>query len=95
MKSTAECLWVGERESNWTNWQVNPGAEVDIGANASAEEVEEEVQDDAVQINDVVYSMRLQSTEFDKKSYMTYIKGKFFLYFFTTSFFLSDSSDWL
>ncbi|KAJ3334423.1 hypothetical protein HDU91_002747, partial [Kappamyces sp. JEL0680] len=53
---------------------VNPGAEVDIGANASAEEVEEEVQDDAIQINDVVYSMRLQSTEFDKKSYMTYIK---------------------
>lgn len=54
---------------------VAPGADVDIGANASAEEAEEELADDAIQINDVVYSMRLQSTEFDKKSYMTYIKG--------------------
>lgn len=54
---------------------VNPGADVDIGANASAEEAAEEVEDGAVQINDVVYSMRLATTEFDKKSYMIYIKG--------------------
>lgn len=54
---------------------MNPGVEVDIGANASAEEAEEDLADDAVQINDVVYSFRLAPTEFDKKSYMTYIKG--------------------
>jgi hypothetical protein len=54
---------------------VNPGVEVDIGANASAEEAEEDLADDAIQINDVVHSFRLQATEFDKKSYMTYIKG--------------------
>ena len=54
---------------------VNPGVDVDIGANASAEEQAEDLQDDAIQIIDVVYSMRLSETQFDKKSYMTYIKG--------------------
>jgi hypothetical protein len=54
---------------------VSAGGDVDIGANASAEEQQEELEDGAQQVNDVVYSMRLQSTEFDKKSYMTYIKG--------------------
>ena len=28
-----------------------------------------------VQVNNVVYSMRLVSTEFDKKSFLTYLKG--------------------
>lgn len=49
--------------------------EVDIGANASAEEEQEALEDGAVTVNDVVHSFRLQSTAFDKKAYMTYIKG--------------------
>ena len=49
--------------------------EVDIGANASAEEETEALEDGAVTVNDVVHSFRLQSTSFDKKAYMTYIKG--------------------
>jgi hypothetical protein len=53
---------------------VKEGA-VDIGANASAEEAEEELEDGAIQVNDIIHSFRLQSTGFDKKSYMTYIKG--------------------
>jgi len=49
--------------------------EVDIGANASAEEAEEALEDGATQVNNVVNSFRLQSTSFDKKSYLTYLKG--------------------
>ncbi len=49
--------------------------DVDIGANASAEEEMEALEDGAVTVNDVVHSFRLQSTAFDKKAYMTYIKG--------------------
>lgn len=55
--------------------QVKSGADVDIGANPSAEEQDEGVEDGAISINNVVYSFRLQETSFDKKSYMTYIKG--------------------
>ncbi|KAG6837438.1 hypothetical protein H0H93_009532 [Arthromyces matolae] len=54
---------------------VKPGADVDIGANPSAEEAEESVEDGAVQVNNVVNSFRLQSTSFDKKSYLSYLKG--------------------
>jgi hypothetical protein len=53
---------------------VKQGA-VDIGANASAEEANEEMEDGDQIVNNVVYSMRLQETQFDKKSYMSYIKG--------------------
>ncbi|KZO93715.1 translationally controlled tumor-associated [Calocera viscosa TUFC12733] len=49
--------------------------DVDIGANPSAEEGEESLEDGAVQVNNVVHSFRLQSTSFDKKSYLTYLKG--------------------
>ncbi|KAG9021093.1 hypothetical protein FS837_007584, partial [Tulasnella sp. UAMH 9824] len=49
--------------------------DVDIGANPSAEEVEEALEDGAQQVNNVVHSFRLQSTSFDKKSYLTHIKG--------------------
>ena len=49
--------------------------DVDIGANASAEEAAEELDDQAVTVNNVVHSMRLTSTSFDKKSYMVFIKG--------------------
>ena len=48
---------------------------VDIGANASAEEVEEGTEDGVEKVNNVVYSFKLAPTSFDKKSYMTYIKG--------------------
>ncbi|KAI0638182.1 translationally controlled tumor-associated [Trametes polyzona] len=54
---------------------VKPGADVDIGANPSAEEQEEALEEGATQVNNVVYSFRLQSTQFDKKSYLTYLKG--------------------
>jgi len=49
--------------------------EVNIGANASAEEASESLEDGARQVNNLVHSFRLQSTTFDKKSYLTYLKG--------------------
>jgi len=49
--------------------------DVDIGANASAEEADEALDDSAQTVNNVVHSFQLQSTQFDKKSYTTYIKG--------------------
>ncbi|KAH9482697.1 Translationally-controlled tumor protein-like protein [Psilocybe cubensis] len=48
---------------------------VDIGANPSAEEAEEALEEGAVQVNNVVHSFRLQPTSFDKKSYLVYLKG--------------------
>ncbi|CAI8499451.1 hypothetical protein ACO0OL_001640 [Hanseniaspora opuntiae] len=51
------------------------GDNVDIGANPSAEDGEEDVEDGAEIVNNVVYSFRLQQTAFDKKSFLTYIKG--------------------
>ncbi|CAE6406164.1 unnamed protein product [Rhizoctonia solani] len=49
--------------------------DINIGANPSAEEQEEALEDGAKQVNNVVYSFKLQSTSFDKKSYLTYLKG--------------------
>jgi len=49
--------------------------EVDIGGNPSAEEQAEALEDGATQVNNVVYSFRLQQTSFDAKSYKTYVKG--------------------
>jgi hypothetical protein len=50
--------------------------EVNTGANASAEGGEEEGVESNVQtVNNVIYSFRLTATSFDKKSYLTYIKG--------------------
>ncbi|KAF9356930.1 hypothetical protein BGX26_004521 [Mortierella sp. AD094] len=54
---------------------VKEGADVDIGANASAEEADEALEDGFSTVNNVVYSHRLQSTSFDKKGYTAYIKG--------------------
>ncbi|KAG5357166.1 Translationally-controlled tumor protein-like protein [Yarrowia sp. C11] len=54
--------------------QVADG-DVDIGANPSAEDAEEGVDSDVQTVNNVVHSFRLQSTGFDKKSYLTYLKG--------------------
>ncbi|KAI8326195.1 translationally controlled tumor-associated [Martensiomyces pterosporus] len=55
--------------------QVGAGGDIDIGANASAEEAAEELEDGVETVNNVIYSFRLSQTSFDKKSYMTYIKG--------------------
>ncbi|KAJ7368350.1 translationally controlled tumor-associated [Mycena albidolilacea] len=49
--------------------------DVDIGANPSAEEQEESLEEGAKQVNNVVHSFRLQPTTFDKKSFLTYLKG--------------------
>ncbi|KAJ6485069.1 Mss4-like protein [Mycena vitilis] len=49
--------------------------DVDIGANPSAEEQDEALEEGAQQVNNVVHSFRLQSTTFDKKSFLTYLKG--------------------
>ncbi|KAI6047143.1 translationally controlled tumor-associated [Pisolithus marmoratus] len=54
---------------------VKPGADVDIGANPSAEEQEEALEEGATQVNNVVHSFRLQQTSFDKKTFLTYLKG--------------------
>ena len=45
-----------------------------LGANPSAEEQEEALEDGATQVNNVVHSFRLQPTTFDKKTYLTYLK---------------------
>lgn len=49
--------------------------DIDIGANASAEEAEEALEDGAETVNNIVYSFRLQPTQFDKKSFLTYLKS--------------------
>jgi hypothetical protein len=49
--------------------------DVDIGANPSAEGGDEDLESGAETVNNVVYSFRLQQTGFDKKSFLTYIKG--------------------
>jgi hypothetical protein len=48
---------------------------IDTGANASAEEADEGVEDAEVKVNNIVHSFRLQSTSFDKKGYLAYLKG--------------------
>lgn len=50
------------------------GVDVDIGANPSAEDGEEELENSAQLVNNVVSSFRLQQTAFDKKSFLTYLK---------------------
>lgn len=77
-------------EVDCSNITVKAGADVDIGmscdlytrrllisslgANASTEEGEEALEEGAITVNNVVYSFRLQSTSFDKKSFLTYLK---------------------
>ena len=48
--------------------------DVDIGANPSAEEQEEALADGEVKVNNVAHSFRLKATQFDKKSYLGYLK---------------------
>lgn len=46
-----------------------------VGANPSAEEQEEALQEEgATTVNNVAHSFRLQPTSFDKKSYLTCLK---------------------
>ena len=47
---------------------------VSLGANPSSEEQEEALEEGATQVNNVVHSFRLQSTTFDKKSFLAYLK---------------------
>jgi len=54
---------------------VKEGADVDIGANPSAEETEDALADGAKTVNNVAHSFRLQQTTFDKKTYLAYLKG--------------------
>ncbi|OBZ70426.1 Translationally-controlled tumor [Grifola frondosa] len=51
---------------------VKAGADVDIG---TYHDQDEALEEGATQVNNIVYSFRLQSTSFDKKSYLTYLKG--------------------
>ena len=48
----------------------------DIGANPSAEEAEEGVEDNATLVIDVAHSFRLNETSFDKKSYLSHLKSE-------------------
>ncbi|KAL2888341.1 Translationally-controlled tumor protein [Ceratocystis lukuohia] len=47
---------------------------VDTGANASAEEAEEALDDGEVKVNNIINSFRLQPTEFSKKDFLAYLK---------------------
>ncbi|KAF2183767.1 microtubule/calcium-binding protein [Zopfia rhizophila CBS 207.26] len=47
---------------------------IDIGANPSAEEADEGIEDSAQTVIDVVHSFRLSETSFDKKSYLSHLK---------------------
>ncbi|CCJ29012.1 unnamed protein product [Pneumocystis jirovecii] len=61
-------------EVNCDMVQIKPG-EVDIGANPSAEENEEVLEDGVETVNNVVYSFRLVPTSYTKKDYQLYLKG--------------------
>lgn len=71
------CYAAGQnhQDNTWRciSHSLTPAA--DTGANASAEEAEEAVEDADVKVNNIVSSFRLQSTSFDKKGYLVYLKG--------------------
>lgn len=50
--------------------------DIDIGANASAEGGDEELEDGTETVNNVAYSFRLTQTSFDRSSYTKYLKGR-------------------
>ncbi|KAI5805642.1 translationally controlled tumor-associated [Peziza echinospora] len=62
-------------EVNCQMVQIKKGADVDIGANASAEEAADDIEDGVETVNNIVHSFRLNQTSFDKKTYLTYLKG--------------------
>jgi hypothetical protein len=45
-----------------------------VGANASAEEQEETLEDGATTVNNIAHSFRLQATAYDKKAYLAHLK---------------------
>ncbi|RKF80552.1 Translationally-controlled tumor protein-like protein [Golovinomyces cichoracearum] len=51
------------------------GPSVNIGANPSAEEATEDLDESAQTVNNVVNSFRLQSLSFDKKTYLQHLKS--------------------
>ncbi|PSN74979.1 microtubule/calcium-binding protein [Corynespora cassiicola Philippines] len=56
--------------------KITIGAEnIDIGANPSAEDGDEATDDQAQTVIDVVHSFRLNETSFDKKTYLSHLKG--------------------
>ena len=61
----------GNQSRNWQVWYILS----DIGANPSAEEAEENVDDQAKTVLDIAHSFRLQETSFDKKSYLGHLKS--------------------
>ena len=61
-------------EINCTMVNIKAGADVDIGANPSAEEQEEDLEEGTETVNNLVYSFRLQPTSFDKKTYLAHLK---------------------
>ncbi|KAK1769152.1 translationally controlled tumor protein [Phialemonium atrogriseum] len=62
-------------------WEANcsmitvGAVQVDTGANASAEEADEEAEDTDRKVIDIVESFRLDETFYDKKSLKTYLNG--------------------
>lgn len=53
---------------------IKKGADVDIGANPSAEDAEEAGEEGTETVNNIAHSFRLQATQFDKKSFLVYLK---------------------
>lgn len=49
--------------------------EVDIGANPSAEEGAEALEDGAQTVNNIIHTFRLKPTSFEKGAYGKYLKG--------------------
>jgi hypothetical protein len=72
---TLGAVEVSKLLSRFSNLQHVLISLIDTGANASAEEAEEGVEDGAVQVNNVVNSFRLSQTSFDKKTYLSHLKG--------------------
>ena len=77
LKHVAVCARVQEGEIFFEvagKWVVTGDVEVDIGANASAEEAAEELESSSKKVVDIVDAFRLQETSWDKKGFMGYIK---------------------
>lgn len=51
--------------------------DVNTGANASAEEASEDLDDGVQKVNNILHTFGYQETAFDKKSYTAYLKGYF------------------
>jgi len=51
------------------------GEEIDIGANPSAEDGEDALDDNKQMVLNIAHSFRLSETSFDKKSYLGHLKG--------------------